>query len=261
MVLCTYKVKQKDEVKRNPMIDLEHSVDRTYMTNRHQSQFLGRDLLSRFRFKIKKWDTSDNDDVDTNDEYDQYTTERDLLAIQRNTVLTSKSYKIVDEDKQMFHRKDPILGYRENLIQQTEQESGASLCRILSAKNLSIMGPCMLHNENCRNGGIIDDSVQIYNHLLFDFDTHQLTVENISEESTTTNNRTRYYRVNVEKLAKETGGFNHASCQSFYPDMIVDHFSFLDYTYLSHVDLTVAQSTGNIDHVNVEATYGGIAAL
>jgi hypothetical protein len=67
-----------------------------------------------------------------------------------------------------------------------------------------------------------------------------------------------YYRVDIQKLAKEAKGFNHASCQCSYPAVEVDQFSFLDCTYLSHIHLAVAQNT---DHVFVLATYGGIAAL
>lgn len=137
-----YKVKQKDQFTRDPMVDLDHSVDRTYMTNRHQSQFLGQDLLSRFHFKIKRWDTLD-DESDTADKYDQYTNQRDLLARQRKTALTGSSYQIVNECTDVYRdhdrvkvvrRKDHVFGYRRNLRQQTEQDSGASLCRILSAK-------------------------------------------------------------------------------------------------------------------------------
>ncbi|CAF4352207.1 unnamed protein product, partial [Rotaria magnacalcarata] len=36
-----YRVEQKDRTKRQPMIDLDHSVDRTDMTNRHEAQFIG----------------------------------------------------------------------------------------------------------------------------------------------------------------------------------------------------------------------------
>ena len=32
---------EKDEEKRRPELDLDDSVDRTYMSNRHQSQFIG----------------------------------------------------------------------------------------------------------------------------------------------------------------------------------------------------------------------------
>ncbi|CAF4177065.1 unnamed protein product [Rotaria magnacalcarata] len=39
-----YGVEQKDRIKRQPTTDLDHSVDRTDMTNRHQAQFIGQDL-------------------------------------------------------------------------------------------------------------------------------------------------------------------------------------------------------------------------
>jgi hypothetical protein len=124
----------------------------------------------------------------------------------------------------------------------------------------------------------VADLIHFYNHLIFDFDTHQLTVERLPDEkpkcsgsnsllydcvrtlqrSVPQENPISYYRINVENLAKETKGFNHASCHCGYPALEINQFSFLDYTYLSHVHLAVGQNT---DHVFVLATYGGIAAL
>src|SRR5205085_2190735 len=54
-----YQVYQKNKNKRQPNVDFDRSVDRTYMANRHQSQFIGQDLLSRFYFKISYDDSSD----------------------------------------------------------------------------------------------------------------------------------------------------------------------------------------------------------
>ncbi|CAF1050932.1 unnamed protein product [Rotaria sp. Silwood1] len=72
------------------MIDFDHRVDRTYMTNRHQSQFIGQDLLSRFHLKIKRIYESDNKQSDSNiyndDRYDKCN-ELDLFRSQRRHVL------------------------------------------------------------------------------------------------------------------------------------------------------------------------------
>ncbi|CAF0957612.1 unnamed protein product [Rotaria sordida] len=132
---------------------------------------------------------------------------------------------------------------------------------------------------NCGMGGTyrferVRGLLRFYNHLIFDFDTHQLTVEHLSnkafsdsvlydytyilEDLVPKNSPISFYRVNIEQLAKKTKGFNHASCQCSYPDVKVDQFSFLDYTQLSHVHLVVAQRS---DDVFVLATYGGIAAF
>jgi len=78
------------------------------------------------------------------------------------------------------------------------------------------------------------------------------------QRSVSITNPISYYRVNIEKLAEKTQGFNHASCLCLYAAVEVDEFSFLDYTYLSHIQLAVVQNT---DHVFVLATYGGIAAF
>jgi hypothetical protein len=72
------------------------------------------------------------------------------------------------------------------------------------------------------------------------------------------NNPISYYHVNIEKLAEKTKGFNHASRQYEYPVVEIDRFSFLAYTYLSHVHLAIVQNT---DHVFLLATYDGIAAF
>ena len=73
-----YRVKQKSEDRRQPMVDLDESVDRTYMTNRHQSQFIGQDLLSRLHLKVKESSPMDCDS-DYEMEYDDHINE--LLKI------------------------------------------------------------------------------------------------------------------------------------------------------------------------------------
>ncbi|CAF3739602.1 unnamed protein product [Rotaria sordida] len=124
----------------------------------------------------------------------------------------------------------------------------------------------------------VENLIVYYNHLIFDFDTHRLAVEQLSDEKSNSTDRNSllysclrtlqrsvprgnpiaYYRVNIEKLAEVTKGFNHASCQCSYPEVKIDQFSFLDYTYLSHVHLAVGQ---NKNYAFVLATYGGVAAL
>lgn len=125
----------------------------------------------------------------------------------------------------------------------------------------------------------VRDLIQVFNHLVFDFDTHRLTVECLSHEppllwarsqntfydcveklqhSVPRENPISYYRVNIEKLAKVTQGFQHAGCACHWDSAKVNQFSFLDYTYLKHVHLAIAQ---HVNGVFVFATYGGIAAL
>jgi hypothetical protein len=59
-----YPVKQKDKNKRQPMVDLDYSVDRTYMTNRHQSQFIGQNILSRLHLQVKRSDSGSDTKMD-----------------------------------------------------------------------------------------------------------------------------------------------------------------------------------------------------
>lgn len=263
-----YRVKQKNESIRNLIVDFEDSVDRTYMINRHQSQFIGQDLPSRFHFLIKKWSAPDYGSQDK--DYSQYLNERDLLAVQRETVLRFDTYKLVNECEDakentyaegIRKRYDPIRGYRGNLNKQTQQEFGTSLCRMVSAKDHFISsGDCCMHTD-CRgeySAGIIHNLIQTYNHLVFDFNTHQLVVEQIARPLDSQNNSTVYYRVNVAKLAEKTKGFDHAGCRSYDPYFTIDQFSFLDYTYLSHVDLAI---THEENYVSVESMYGGIVSL
>jgi hypothetical protein len=276
-------VKQKDENKQQPTIDLDHSLDRTYMNNRHQSQFIGQDLLSRLHLTIKSCHIPDSD-ADAEMDYFPPLDEEVIMGHQRRNALFDTKEQLVDdylnevenEDDWAPCKKDHELGYCEHLVEQTKQDSGTSLFRILSAKDRVIDRPC-----NCPlndlDMGEVRDLIQVYNHLIFDFDTHRLTVEHLPDvlpytefnsllencvrtlqRSAPPDNPMSFYRVNIEKLAKETEGFNHTSCNCMYPALKVDQFSFLDYTYLSHVHLTVAQ---NIDQLFILATYRGIAAL
>ncbi|CAF1616399.1 unnamed protein product [Didymodactylos carnosus] len=138
--------------------------------------------------------------------------------------------------------------------------------------------------RHCRSSkckfGKVRNLIRHYNHLVFDFDTHHLTVERLPDEdlfcadsdsllhdcvkllqrSVPSENPILYCRVNIEQLAKETKGMNHAACQSSYPAVNIDQFSFLDYTRLSHVHLAIAEDSGT-DRVFVLATYDGIVAL
>ncbi|UJR16978.1 hypothetical protein I4U23_003876 [Adineta vaga] len=278
-----YRVKQKDENKREPMIDLDHSVDRTYMTNRHQSQFIGQDLLPNLHLILENHQLSELDGHNRG-KYEDHFNEQEFLAWQRRHALYDRNEKLVDEylnaNTHLTYRaqcsKDSVLGFREHVFNQIENKSGTSLFRMLSAKDHVIYGFC-----DCPGCYYqiytVQDLITIYNHLIFDFDTHRLAIEHLADESSCEDfnsllydcvqilqdkvpqeNPVSFYRVNIEKLAEVTQGFNHAGCQCQYPTVKVNQFSFLDYTYLSHVHLSVAQ---NNEHVYVLATYGGIAVL
>ncbi|CAF2796191.1 unnamed protein product [Rotaria sp. Silwood2] len=282
-----YRVEQKDKNKREPMIDLNHSVDRAYMINRHQSQFIGQDLLSRFRFTIKSvldlYNEKSNWDMNSDDQYYEFL-KSNILGYQRKHALDDEDQALIDSCSNIINDDDStdgeydynnVSGYRKNLLKQIEQGCGTSLCRILAGD--SVRNPCACSDSRPSLDEVRDDIVY-YNHLIFDFDTHQLTVERLSDEtlhslenhsllykcveqlqrSIPQENPILFYRVNIEKLAKITKGFHHASCHCLYGDADFDQFSFLDYTYLSHVHLAISQ---NNDHVFVLAVYGGVAAL
>ncbi|CAM4931839.1 unnamed protein product [Rotaria socialis] len=242
-----YGVEQKDRIKRQPTIDLDHSVDRTYMTNRHQAQFIRQDLLSRFHLeKSTLLHSSDDEKFDSDMSIDNQQYEFDKLEIltrQRKHALENTEEKLVDQylvannnghdyhlDRWRTFSRDDIIGYRENLLKQIEQDSG-------------------YHNVEA----YIDTgrSTACQNHLIFDFDTHQLVVERLSDEmphdvkptsllydcvrqlqkSISQDNPILFYRVNVEKLAK---------AKKINFNLAIGH---------------------NSDHAFVLATYGGVAAL
>ncbi|CAF4379503.1 unnamed protein product, partial [Adineta steineri] len=71
-----FRVNQMNEHKRQPTMDLSSSVDRTYMINRHQSQFIGQDLLSRFYLVLQAFDPSP---IDENEMYVDQFDEEDYL--------------------------------------------------------------------------------------------------------------------------------------------------------------------------------------
>ena len=295
-----YRVEQKDEKERRPKVDFDHSVDRTYMTNRHGSQFLGQDLLPRLYLRIKAIPAEDSEEEDSEEEDIDYSepppneeedidysepppNEEEVRGYQRVNALSDSLEQLVgmdyDDDETASHyEKDDVLGFREQLIEQSNQDSGASICRILSGEDFTISDyhRCCLGPYN--NAAVLEDLIHVYNHLVFDFDTHQLTVEQLSDENTNNTYPLQFlckhfrksqqsnsedisilnYRVNIEKLAQVTKGFNHASCWCGLGTAEVDQFSFLDYTYLSSVNLAVIQDG---EGVFVLAKYDGIAAF
>ncbi|CAF3694610.1 unnamed protein product [Rotaria sp. Silwood1] len=268
-----YRVEQKEKERRQPKVDFAHSVDRTYLTNRHQSQFIGQDLLSCIHLTI---DDSDSLNLEASDDENRSYRSR-LLYYQRQHAWADDKNYLVNQDfrsQDFDHVKDTALSYREHLLKQTEQDSGTSLFRMISSKDPFMEPAC-----HCGLGGTyrferVRGLLRFYNHLIFDFDTHQLTVEQLSnkalsdsvlydytyilEDLVSKDSQISFYRVNIEQLAKKTKGFNHASCQCNYPHVKVDQFSFLDYTQLSYVNLAVTKRS---DDVFVLATYGGIAAF
>jgi hypothetical protein len=127
-----------------------------------------------------------------------------------------------DEDRWVPCTKDYVLGYHEHLVKQIEPSSGTSLFRILSAEDHLINEPCGCPLSEC-DIAVVRDLIDDYNHLIFDFDTHQLAVEDLSDEAPSHShynyflknvfktlrnlvlrkNAISYYRVNIEKLVKE----------------------------------------------------------
>ncbi|CAF3750936.1 unnamed protein product [Rotaria sp. Silwood1] len=121
------------------------------------------------------------------DEFD----ELDILAHQRSHPLKNRREKLVDQylntnddegwEPWKTFKGDKILGYREHLLKQIKQDSSVSLCRMISADNhvITTLCRCSLFTSDFSK---IKNSIVYYNHLIFDFDTHELVVERLSNE-------------------------------------------------------------------------------
>ncbi|CAF1553652.1 unnamed protein product [Adineta ricciae] len=266
-----YQVKQIDENVRQPKKDLNASVDRTCMSNRHDSQFIGEDLRSRYHLQFELVEAAGQYELE---EFSRNVDEYDVLRGQRR-----KAEQISDLRNDSKHQellsKDGYQGFCEHSCSQLEKQSGTSLFRMMESKDQIIdrSGPCIVdHDSEPKHG-----SIQIYNHLVFDFHTHQLQVEKLPTERFNMltqpylhrniialqslapgNNSISFYRVNIEKLAEKTQGFNHASCQCVFPKIRVNQFAFLDYISLSHVYLSIVH---NDNEAFVLAAYEDIVAF
>ncbi|CAF1378014.1 unnamed protein product, partial [Rotaria sordida] len=127
---------QKDKLKREPTVDLDHSVDRAYFTNRHQSQFIGQNLLSRFHFQMRDRCSTSKDIFDIEEDEDSGTDDDNELdkslieTYERQHALFDNKNKLVDLDidsSDLRHLKDPALSYCEYLM---KQDSGTGLFRM-----------------------------------------------------------------------------------------------------------------------------------
>ena len=158
------------------------------------------------------------------------------------------------------------------MMEQGQHPYGSSAARMFACENHRIGEHCFCFDSGGFKSDAVREHIQTYNHLLFDFDTHRMTVEEQPSEAQNlfriqsqmgplidlSMTKTSHFRVNIEKLAEQSQGFNHASCQLSCPEIKLEAFSLFDYTYLTHVNLTIFEQ---INHVLVLATYGGIAVL
>lgn len=284
-----YHVDQQDEKKRQPTIDFNQSVDRIHMVNRNQTEFIGTDIASKFHFEfdVKKRKRSYSQSIDeTDDIYDNYTSvPNDRAEVEESMKLSlryaddialfDKTY----ESRAKVAKGDDRTSYLKELTKQTSQTYGSSAVRMIVSNDESVGEFCFCFESANYNTKTLGDRIRTYNHLIFDFDTHRMTVEErsgkelsqakyssllsqtmaeIQESMETDVFKVSYYRVNIEEVTTKSQGFNHASCNCSAPDITTDQFSFLDYNYLTHVDLAVIHHE---NYVSVLAVYGGVAAL
>ena len=174
-----YRVEQKDKMKREPVIDLDYSVDRTYFTNRHQAQFIIQNLLSRFHFRLRDAHSTTSDMFEmeeseefTSDRNEHYTTDQSSIErYERHNALFDDEHQLIDHDM------DPLLSYSEHLM---KHDAGTGLFRMVSAKDHSIDLIRICPTYKCKLSKV-RNLIRYYNHLVFDFDTHHLVVEHLSD--------------------------------------------------------------------------------
>lgn len=79
--------------------------------------------------------------------------------------------------REFWASKDDISDYREQLIKKTDQDSGTSICRMISTNDHTVNNICLCGIGESYSLQDLKDLILVYNHLIFDFDTHQLEVE------------------------------------------------------------------------------------
>ena len=130
--------------------------------------------------------------------------------------------------------------------------------------------------------------VNMYNHLVFDFQECQLVVEQICDEVLSSNDCSlcylravlnnhvkgqseakietaltygdmKHFTVRINPLAHPYVPFNHANCECVFPSFEVNEYVNLkDYPYLNHIHLITQEID---DKMYVWSVYGGIVAL
>ena len=369
-----YAVNQADECHQNPKLDFHESVDRTYMSLRHNAQFVGTPMKENMTVKVK-WPHIKESDLDkliakmANSDSEEDTSDKDsnisddsdtegVVKMFKDAIMNSieKTLSSIDDPVEHFvygydtefsefssfpvvlkdvtsweHLDGEIISgtfdedtwfEKSNVINPQEGPT----CDNSSAVDLYFRKTVEVVNENPAvsatlvsklkkpveiDGNLcfcywpggegysqIDKSCQTkcYNHLVFDFSTHQMAVvkEELSKQDTgefpdkedggcpereehcpfynipffgcTEEDLgglidIRRYRVDLLPLLKQAYPFNHASCNCYVPSFtITECQNLLDYPILNHVHVVGGVKSGT-NEVLLWVIYGGIVAL
>jgi hypothetical protein len=114
----------------------------------------------------------------------------------------------------------------------------------------------------------------VLNQLLFDFENFALEITPKPDSKCNddcpdyysysrrqrSNPQCTEYLADITPLVRGAGGFNHASCQCYYPDFKIDAFKILEYSEMKHLHLRVFEIDSD-GAVHVESIYNGVSCL
>jgi len=210
------KTQQEQECQNiNPIQRIfESNVDRTYMANRHGSQFVGGDHFSLFQAQV----------VNASEEKRKY--DRDPIPGTTEFISRYNTGQLPTQS----------CGEKNALASQLLEPKPCGQFRYLGTPGGSnlVTGFCTCDYPTN------EEIVKTRQSMVFDFENFGLKVFKESEFSACSLMCNRLYDedayvIDISPLHKQTSGFNHASCQCSYPSFIFEGFAFIQYDYLNHI--------------------------
>ena len=309
-----YNVGQQDPEEKDPEKDFEASVDRNYMMLRHGAQFVGKEVPDSFCLKtsviytyehmasepISRYKVRSQEPVVKDPEKIPFYIEVDmpgrregdnpLSRLLESNLESATSASEVKEDllQTIVDTEEKAPGDVAfcNALQHIVASENVSCALVSKAKEpLTIESDSICFcgmDEEHELGNYIGDSctTKFYNHLIFDFQAAQLSVQYVDEvevsrgvslhhdhfariarekDLTSGDGKAMVFNVNIEPVLSSGTGFNHASCQCGHPEIDVhDYCNLKDYPYLNHINLVAREKDGRM---LVWTVYGGIVAL
>ncbi|CAF3758873.1 unnamed protein product [Rotaria sp. Silwood1] len=134
--------------------------------------------LTWMKFKKKRVSTSNDEESDS----ERAVENKQITLVDKYLVTNNNDYGNPLGPWRTLSRDD-IIGYCENLLRHAEQNSRATLFRMVRTQYELTTKTCTCGLGYSDTGyNDIGYSAVCYNHLIFDFDTHQLFVEHLSDE-------------------------------------------------------------------------------
>ena len=199
-------------------------------------------------------------------------------------------YSVRDDFLEEMFAADETPGYEvffkalEDMVASRNKVSCTLVSKLKEPLHFESNSVCICyHGPNEEIVKYIGDSctTEFYNHLVFDFEMAQISVEFTGEEakcydckllhpihfkkiaseqeSNGYDGKAMFYKVNIESILSPGTSFNHASCQCGNPRFEVHEYHNLkDYPYLNHIHLVAREKGGKMI---VWTVYGGVVAL